>query len=87
MKSSNFSACFLFLSLLVTHGFLERSDVFWKSNIWPRLYLFNLRLNIHIYNGNSRGSTNSITATFFLLIVLICIGIVSSEAFSLTEMI
>ena len=51
-------------------------------------YFFNLRLNICIDNDSSRGSSNSGTCNILSRCrVLIWVGIVTSEAFSLTEMI
>ena len=53
-----------------------------------RHYLLNLRLNICIENDSSRGSSNSSTCNILSSRrVLIWVGIVTSEAFSLTEMI
>ena len=50
-----------------------------------QLYLFNLRLNICIDNGSSGGSSVviAVLATFLPLVVLISVGIVTSEGFSL----
>ena len=51
-------------------------------------YLFNLRLNICIDNDSSRGSSNSGTCNILSSRrVLIWVGIFTSEAFSLTEII
>ena len=53
-----------------------------------QLYLSNLRLNICIDNNSIRGSSNSSTCNILSSRrVLIWVGIVTSEAFSLTEMI
>ena len=69
-------------------GFLEGSDVFWCGNKWARLYLLNLRLNICFDKVSSRGSSNSNTCNIFSSrTVLIWVGAVTCEAFSLTEMI
>ena len=83
MKSSNFSA----FPLLSGHtGFLEGSDVFWWGNKWAQLYLLNLRLNICFDNHTSRGISNSNTCNFLSSrTVLIWVGTVTCEAFSLTE--
>ena len=85
MKSSSFSA----FPLPSGHtGFLEGSDVFWCGNKWARLYLLNLRLNICFDKVSSRGSSNSNTCNIFSSrTVLIWVGAVTCEAFSLTEMI
>ena len=89
MKSFSFSACFLFLSLLETLVFLKEPMYFGKiPNKWARLYLLNFRLNICIDNDSSRASSNCSTCNILSSgTVLIRVGIVTSEAFSLTEMI
>ena len=89
MKSFSFSACFLFLSLLETLVFLKDPMYFGKiPNKWARLYLLNLRLNICIDNSSSRASSNCSTCNILSSSrVLIRVGIVTSEVFSLTEMI
>ena len=52
-----------------------------------RLCLLNLRLNICIDNDSSKGSNNSSTCNVLSSRrVLIWVGIVTSEAFSLTEL-
>ena len=52
------------------------------------VYLLNLRLNICIDNDSSKGSSNSSTCNILSSRrVLIWVGIVTSEAFSLNEMI
>ena len=51
-----------------------------------QLYLFNLRLNICTDSDSSRGSSNNDTCNILSSCrILIWIGIVTSEAFSLTE--
>ena len=79
MKSSNFSACFLFLSLLATLVFLKDPMYFGK--------VINDSLLIElIENDSSKGSSNSSTCNnLFSRRVLIGVGIVTSEAFSFTE--
>ena len=53
-----------------------------------QLYLLNLQLNICIDNDSSEGSSNSSTYSILSFRrVLIWVGIVTSKAFSLTEMI
>ena len=81
MKSSRFSACFLFLSLLDTLVFLKDPMYFAK--------VINDSLLIELTeNDSSRGSSNNSTCNILSSRrVLIWVGIVTSEAFSLTEMI
>ena len=67
MKSSSFSLCFLYLSLLATLVSLNDPMCFGKvPNQWTRLYLLNLRLNICIDNDSSRSSSNSSTCNIYI---------------------
>ena len=82
MKSSSFSVCFLFLSLLATLVFLKDPMHFGQRNNWAWPYLLNLRLNICIDNDSSRRSSNSSTFN-----ILSSRKVLATETFSLTEMV
>ena len=85
LKSSSFSACFIFLSL-ATLVFLK--DLMYFGKVINGLDLLNLRLNICFNNDSSWRSSNSSTRNIlYSLTILIWVGIVTREAFYLTEMI